>query len=438
MREQRVVVAIVKDDLDQFLVTVNENWGGYAFPMVAVPEDGEPLGSLAIQAVENDLVCTLPDAAASALEFMSIHGISYRTGEETLYHYWLYLVDPKQPLGPLAALARAAHPPLFLTYDELINRHDLTRSTPAIAQEFVKNQEVVLSVITRAGANEPEFLLVWNDNYRGYFFPAQRMKSDVSCEQVGRYTVRHDLGYRGQPEVAFRGTISDIHASNRFNEMRSYEFHVCDVQLPEVDLHQPDSLFEESLARCGRQFLWLPGSRLNDPTIRFSPTMAAVRSQVLEWIPRRTLPNPLRRSEGGVALIERTVSGKREWLVQWNDRCQAFFFVGGHRNEGETFRECVVREIEKKLGLTPAECGVENHPAHHFQYPAISSSTRELTDYTMELFNTHPDLRITERIASNPHNKWLDETEIRRLEAYDGRPVSVSVRLLLRLAKVIV
>ena len=38
---------------------------------------------------------------------------------------------------------------MFLTHAELTTRTDLTWSTPPVAQEFVENQEVVLSVVTR-------------------------------------------------------------------------------------------------------------------------------------------------------------------------------------------------------------------------------------------------------------------------------------------------
>jgi len=62
MRQQSAIVAIIQDSQGRFLMTFNAKWGGYAFPMIAVPEGGDILGSLAIQAVEDDLGCRLPDA----------------------------------------------------------------------------------------------------------------------------------------------------------------------------------------------------------------------------------------------------------------------------------------------------------------------------------------------------------------------------------------
>jgi 8-oxo-dGTP pyrophosphatase MutT (NUDIX family) len=365
---------------------------------------------------------------------MGCFGVSQRTGEDTLYEYWLYVVEPSQPLDLLAAPTWNNNPPMFLTYAELTSRSDLTWSTPAIAQEFVENQEVVLSVVTRAGDEESDFLLVWNDNYGGYFFPTQRVKTEVKPDRVAVGTIRCDLGYRGPVTVEWRGEVPDVHFSNRFHRDRRFRFHVCDVQLSDVDLHQPNGLLEQALRRRSRRFLWLPGSRLNDPAASCSPTMAAVRSGVLQWIPRRTLASPLRQSEGGIALIQRTLAGKREWLGQWNDNWKAFFFVGGHRNEGETFRDCVVREIEEELGLSPQECPVAAEPTHHLEYRAISRSANELTGYTMELFDAAPTAGGLEKIDRDASNKWLDEVEIRHLEAHDGRAVSVSMGVIMDLA----
>ncbi len=165
--------------------------------------------------------------------------------------------------------------------------------------------------------------------------------------------------------------------------------------------------------------------------------MPAVRTAVLNQISKQTFSGPLRRSEGGIALIQRMLAGKREWLAQWNERWLAFFLIGGHREGNETFRECVVREIEEELGLTPTECPVDASRAHHLEYRAISRSAGELTAYTMELFDAHPTPGSMETIARNPMNKWLDEDEIRSLEAHDARPVSVSIGVLLSLAKLL-
>jgi hypothetical protein len=162
--------------------------------------------------------------------------------------------------------------------------------------------------------------------------------------------------------------------------------------------------------------------------------MPAVRQTVLGLIPPQTITEPLRRSEGGIALFQRTLGGKTQWLAQWNEGWRAFFFIGGHRRNGETFRECVVREIGEELGPTASDCRVATRPAHHLEYLARSNSADELTAYTMELFETQLAPQTLAAVEQDTQNRWLTEEEIRRLEAHDARPVSVTMLLLLSLA----
>ena len=55
----------------------------------------------------------------------------------------------------------------------------------------------------------------------------------------------------------------------------------------------------------------------------------------------------------------------------------------------------------------------------------------------MELFDAHPTRGSMEKIARDPMNKWLDEDEIRRMEAHDARPVSPTIGVLLALANLV-
>ena len=157
----------------------------------------------------------------------------------------------------------------------------------------------------------------------------------------------------------------------------------------------------------------------------------------IELIPQRCYETPLRCSEGGVALIERNVNGQREWLVQWNDRWKAFFFVGGHREGTESFRDCVAREIHEELNIPPSDSHVAKTPSHRLCYRAQSKSSSQLTEYTMELFEAHPDREFLNAAERKPENTWLNAREIQRLETDGGQAVSVTTRFLLVLAGVL-
>jgi 8-oxo-dGTP pyrophosphatase MutT (NUDIX family) len=143
---------------------------------------------------------------------------------------------------------------------------------------------------------------------------------------------------------------------------------------------------------------------------------------------------PRRRSEGAVALFQRIIDGQRQYLAQWNEKWRAFFFIGGHREESETFRECVVREIEEELELPASECRVATEPAHHLEYQARSQSANELTAYVMELFDAQLTAWSLERVERNSQNRWLSQAEIQNLETEDARAVSPTMLLLLSMA----
>ena len=131
---------------------------------------------------------------------------------------------------------------------------------------------------------------------------------------------------------------------------------------------------------------------------------------------------------------ERPAGGQSEWLLQWNDNWEAFFFVGGHKHDDESFRKCVIREVEEELGLSPAEFTVEPQPTHRLEYRAVSRSAGELTDYVMELFPVQPTAAALEKVMADRQNAWISTDEIRRLETRSGRPVSVSAQVLLGLS----
>ena len=268
MREQKAIVAVIQDNQNRFLVTFNAKWGGYAFPMIALPDDGDIRGSLAVQAAENDLGCGLPKATVTELDYMRYTGVSNRTGEETLYECWLYMVEPNQALDFLASPAWNNNPPMFLTAAELTTRTDLTWSTPGVAQEFINRQEAVLAVVTRTGERETEFLMIHNTGYGGYFFPTQRVKTEVKPEHVAVGTVRSDLGYRGPASGTCRGEVADVHFSNRFHRDRNYRFHICEVQLPEYRSASTDECPGTSDASSGKAVPLAPREQAERPDNR--------------------------------------------------------------------------------------------------------------------------------------------------------------------------
>jgi hypothetical protein len=141
----------------------------------------------------------------------------------------------------------------------------------------------------------------------------------------------------------------------------------------------------------------------------------------------------MRRSEAAVALIRRERDGQTSWLAQWNPRWQAYHFVSGRRHPGESFRECLVREILEELHLGEgADYAVAAGPPRHLEYTAWSEGARAETRYTMELFEVVlADDQARQRVDADPRNRWLGEAEIRSRRCVDGKAVSATMGSLL-------
>lgn len=444
MRHKYVVVAIVQDESQRFLVAYNEKWFGYAFPMRDFdPTEAIPTGSLAIAAVEKDLGCSLPHATAEELEFLGTFGHSSTTDEETWYDYWVFSVDPGPTLDLSHSPTASNNPPQFLAAHDLIHGPGLTWSTPRIAEALLDRQDAVLSIVTRPGKTETEYLLVKNTNYGGYFFPVTRLKNELAPNQIASKLVRSDLGYRGAVSAEWCAEIEDIHFSNRYQQDRLYKFQVCRVDLPQVDLMQPYSPLELALCQRGKKWVWLTADELtssaanpekkqeSDSAVPLSPTMSSIVRSVLGAVRPQPRTAPLRHSEGGLALITRIVNGEKQWLAQWNDNWKAFFFVGGHREPEENFRECVIREICEELELNSDQFQVAESATNRLEYIATSRGAGVPTAYTMEVFETTLSPEMEFRVDVDHQNAWLTEKDVRNLTVGGVRPISVTVQVLL-------
>ncbi len=290
MRKMQVAAAVVADPAgpaQRFLLAYNPKWKGYAFPMRDFHPDADPPQREAITALEADLGLRLPAARADETDYLGHFGVSGRSGEDTLYEYWAVAVDPGQPLDLAAAQAPDGRPPLFEDYAALLKRDDVTWTTKEIARHVVETQEAALAVVVRHGKNGPEYLLVWNGAYGGYFFPAARVRSEFKPAVAARRAVRSDLDYRGEAACAWKAEVHDVHYSSRYQCDRLYRFHVCATELPGVDLDQPGNALEAALTRAGRRWVWLTREEMAAPPQArpLSPTLAAVRATVWNAVP---------------------------------------------------------------------------------------------------------------------------------------------------------
>ena len=139
----------------------------------------------------------------------------------------------------------------------------------------------------------------------------------------------------------------------------------------------------------------------------------------------------MRTSEAALALITRVDStGQTEYLTQWNDAWQAYSLIGGHVEDGETFRQCCIREIEEELELQQkTEFCVSDDPiGPMYEYVAISKAAGVETQYRIELYSTEIlTLAAKAKVDRNPDNCWLSETEITNKTTSAGRAIADQV-----------
>lgn len=141
----------------------------------------------------------------------------------------------------------------------------------------------------------------------------------------------------------------------------------------------------------------------------------------------------MRVSIAALALIPWRLPEGVLWLARWNTRWNRFSLVGGHRETGETFRECLIREIAEELGLhADADVIVHAAPCTHMTFTAWSESAKAMTAYTMEAFEVHLiGAMAKEKVDAGPLNRWLTGTEIQEQQSIDGKPVSSTIKMVL-------
>jgi 8-oxo-dGTP pyrophosphatase MutT (NUDIX family) len=136
---------------------------------------------------------------------------------------------------------------------------------------------------------------------------------------------------------------------------------------------------------------------------------------------------PARRSEAAVVLVR---DGGR-FLCQWSDTWHALHLVGGHREGGESFRDCAAREAAEELPAAAAGVVVAPAPAAVLEYDAFSRSAGVDTRYVVAVFPARLTTAARPGVDADPANRWVSRDDIRSGRTNDGTPVSPTVDLIL-------
>jgi 8-oxo-dGTP pyrophosphatase MutT (NUDIX family) len=453
MIERAVVCALIVDADQRILLIRNARWQNLrAIPTRQIDDpDSESLGAVALAAVREDLGLPLPKATFTPIGYLGTAGLSGSTGETTQYQYWAFNVQPGENLKLPQGLATLA------TADEIAAATDVTWSTQHIVHSVFQNQEVALAIITRPGRTQSEYLVLWNDNYEGFFFPAARVTAEFTPTSVAQSIVRAELGYHGPVKATERAEVPSFQFSPRWGHERAYRFHIVSLEFTPrhdeiVDLHRPlgpmDAMLQAADGRrlrgndlpAGWSYRWLTADELKNPPpgLQFTQTMPGVVPMVLSAIP--PVAQKLRHSEGGIAFIRGVDRyGRPGWLAQWNEGWGGYFLIGGHREPDESFTQCVTREIREELNIPAGEAdgftvGAALQP---LKYVAWSQRAGEYTDYEMHAFDVTLAQQRHAALAAAENElklRWLSDVEIIGHQTADGRRISETVHVLLRLA----
>lgn len=139
----------------------------------------------------------------------------------------------------------------------------------------------------------------------------------------------------------------------------------------------------------------------------------------------------MRVSVAGLACIRRDGATGPEYLAQWSQKWGMFSLVGGHVEDGETFRECCIREVAEELNLEPGVgYAVADQPFREgVEYVAMSGGARVETLYKVALYPVElltPEAEA--KVSAMPQNRWLTPAEIAAERTADGKPISAQVK----------
>lgn len=292
-----IAVAVVYEPSHGFLLSFNARWKGYSFPMRQRRATDADLASGALLALREAVSHPLPRAQATPLVFVETEGTSQGTGEETIYRYHAFDIDPVADLYREAAPhgfgcrngflpLKAITPVIPGTSPELatLPADLVTWSTRRIVEELLGNQEVGVAVIRRQTPGGMEYLMRRYPGYGGYFFIAARRRQEANVKFEVRQAIQTDLGYLSRVTLGDPVLVTEIQPSPRFESERRFVFHLFDVSLPGVDLLADDSALTQAIEKSGRMWRWVHESEMDSPLDHgLSPTVEALRQGVRGW-----------------------------------------------------------------------------------------------------------------------------------------------------------
>jgi 8-oxo-dGTP pyrophosphatase MutT (NUDIX family) len=146
------------------------------------------------------------------------------------------------------------------------------------------------------------------------------------------------------------------------------------------------------------------------------------------------------------ALIASDFKGERCYLLQWNDKWQCYNFIGGKvdvaKGDSENFYQTMRREIVEEIGIGSSEHISIDREIKRIHLCQYSQREKRFKQYQFALF----EIRLFSDLPADPTAiqhalKWLStrhtnvyvtREEIKNLQTSEGKPISRTVRRILK------
>lgn len=139
---------------------------------------------------------------------------------------------------------------------------------------------------------------------------------------------------------------------------------------------------------------------------------------------------------GSLGLVRDSASPPSRWLLMKRGHLE---FIQAERLDGDSYRDCVVREITWALNLhRRKDCLVSSYSRLHLSRAIYVPSEDQEVWFEVEFFVA--DLyteAARQSVADNPHVTWLTGAEVSAGRSSDGVPICERHSLLMAAAEVI-
>jgi len=149
----------------------------------------------------------------------------------------------------------------------------------------------------------------------------------------------------------------------------------------------------------------------------------------------------MRKIARSFAMIPRTMGDRSMWYSIWSPECGgcgAYSFVASQRDDGESFRDALEREVSHRLELPPQDYLVANMAQVNLEFFAVlpGEDAADLILASFYLVHLYTQ-QAREIVDAHNHGRWLTSNELLAGSTEDGHAVDPTLTFLLQKADVI-